>query len=193
MMKPHFLKVVITAVVLVACLAGGSLIAENNKSKHKEKELKEYKATLELVKDINQNSDFGGLELLKFSNKIKEKQQSQGTSDILPDFAEEAKDGVEGIYFNYPYDSNDYRLAKISMTAMPYHVFGIAVGQNLNDVTPLLEEKGFTENQKSSDNDADFVLYRQHHVSISFKVSKDTRVISTIIVSVYDKLDDAVY
>lgn len=193
MMKPSLLKVVLPAVILIACLAGGSLIAENNRLKHKEKDLKEYKATLELVKDINQNSNFGGIELLKFSDKTKEKQQSQGASDILPDFAEEAKDGVEGIYFNYPYASNDYRLAKISMTAMPYHVYGIAAGQNLNDVTPLLEEKGFTEYEKSSDNDADFVLYRQHHVSISLKVSKDTRVISTIIVSVYDKLDDAVY
>lgn len=192
-MKPYIFIVILAVVVIIACLVGTNIIAENNKAKNGEKELKEYNETLELVKDINQNSDFGGLELLDFSSKTGENQQSEGASDILPDFAEEAEDGVEGIYFNYPYDSNDYRLSKISLTAIPYHVYGITIGQILNDVTPLLKEKGFTEQEKSSEADADFFLYRQHHVSISLKISKDTGTISTIIVSVYDKLDKRVY
>jgi hypothetical protein len=192
-MKPYIFIVILTVIVIIACLVGTNIIAENNKAKNGEKELKEYNKTLELVKDINQNSDFGGLELLDFSSKTGKDQQSEGASDILPDFAEEAKDGVEGIYFNYPYDSNDYRLAKISLTTIPYHVYGITIGQTLNDVTPLLKEKGFTEQEKSSEADADFFLYRQRHVSISLKISKDTGTISTIIVSVYDKLDNRVY
>ncbi|WOO35883.1 hypothetical protein R2R35_19095 [Anaerocolumna sp. AGMB13020] len=190
-MKPFFI-VILAVVVIIACLVGTNMIAENNKTKNREKELKEYNETLELVKDINQNSDFGGLELLAFPSKTG-KEQSEGASDILPDFAEAAKDGVEGIYFSYPYDSNDYRLAKISLTAIPYHVYGITIGQTLNDVTPLLEEKGFTDPEQTSETDADFFLYRQHHVSISLKISKDTGTIRTIIVSVYDKLDNKVY
>lgn len=192
-MKPYILIVVLAAVVLIACLAGRILIEENYKSKSSEKDLIDYKATLELVKDINQNSDFGGLELLKFSGKNEENQQFQGAFDILPEFAEEAKDGVEGIYFNYPKDSNDSRLAKISISVMPYHIYDITVGQYLNDVTPVLEEKGFTEYEKSSNGDVDFVVYRQHHASIALKFGKDTRAISIIIVSVYDKLDNSVY
>lgn len=192
-MKSYLVKIALAAVFLILCLTGGSLLSENNKTKSKENELKEYNATLELVKDINRNSDFGGLELLNFSDKTVENQQAQEASDILPDFAEEAKDGVEGIYFHYPQDSNDYRLAKISITVLPYHVYGITVGQKLTDGTSILEEKGFTEQEKLSDNDVDFILYRQHHASISIKVDKDTRIIRTIIVSVYDKLDDTVY
>ncbi len=192
-MKSYLVKIALAAVFLIVCLTGGSLLSEINKTKSEENKLKEYKATLELVKDMNQNSDFGGLELLKFSDKTVENQQTQEASDILPDFAEEAKDGVEGIYFNYPKDSNDYRLAKISITVIPYHVYGITVGQKLKDVTWILEEKGFTEQEKLSDNDVDFILYRQHHASISIKVDKDTGIIRTIIVSVYDKLDDTVY
>ncbi|BCJ94182.1 hypothetical protein acsn021_17510 [Anaerocolumna cellulosilytica] len=188
MKKPYFLIALFTAVIIVTCLLGYRFIADSNKTKSE----KEYQATLELVTDINQNSDFGGLELLKLSNN-KENQPSQGTSDILPKFAEDAKDGVEGIYFNYPYDSNDYRLSKISITQVPYHIYGITEGQNLNEAALLLEDKGFTLQETISDNDVDFVLYRQHHVSISLKVGNGNRTISTIIVSVYDKLDDAVY
>ncbi len=192
-MKSYLVKIALAAVFLIVCLTGGSLLSENNKTKSEENKLKEYKATLELVKDMNQNSDFGGLELLKFSDKTVENQQTQEATDILPDFAEEEKDGVEGIYFNYPKDSDDYRLAKISITVIPYHVYGITVGQKLKDATWILEEKGFTEQEKLSDNDVDFILYRQHHASISIKVDKDTGIIRTIIVSVYDKLDDTVY
>lgn len=49
--------------------------------------------------------------------------------------------------------------------------------------------KGFTEYEINSDDDVDFILYRQHHVSINFKVSKDTNLISSITISVYDKED----
>ena len=161
--------------------------------KIKEKENKKYEETLELVKDINQNSDFAGLELLEFSYHAKEDQQSQGTSDILPYFSEEVKDGIEGIYFMYPYDSKDYRLANIGITQIPYHIFGITVGHNFNEATKVIEKKGFTKYEANSDDDVDFILYRNYHVTVNFKVSKDTGAISAITISVYDKEDDGIY
>lgn len=192
-MKPHLLRAVIIAAVVIAGLTGGILITENNKAKLKDKEIKEYNTTLELVKDINQNSDFGGLELLKYSDKTAEDQPSQGASDILPEFAEGTKEGVEGIFFPYPYGSLENRLAKISIEEKPYHVYGITVGQTLKDVTPILLEKGFTRQEEVSDKETSSILYRQHHVSISLKVSKESESISTILVSVYDKVDNTVY
>jgi hypothetical protein len=120
---------------------------------------------LELVKDINQNSDFGGLELLKYSDKTEDNQLSQGASDILPDFAEDAKEGVEGIFFPYPYGSTDYRLAKISIEEKPCHVYGITIGQSLKDVTPILLAKGFTRQEEVSDKEADSIMLVYHFES----------------------------
>jgi hypothetical protein len=189
MMKQFVLVFVLAVVVLVVCLAGRSIIIEKNKTQSRERELKEYEATLELVKDINQNSDFCGAELLKFSERIGQNQHSEGDNDISPETEiTAAGKGVRGYYFNYPIDSNDYRLTQISITVAPYHVYGITVEKNINDVTPVLEEKGFTKfKNESLYDDIDMITYRQHHVSIFLDVFKDTGIIRTITVSVYDK------
>lgn len=194
MRKPYILVIVFAVAILIICLVGRSLIAENNRVKNRERELREYTATLELVKDINQNSDFCGLELLKFSNKTGQSQQSGGSYDICPEGESAAEGGVAGYYFNYPKDSNDSRLTQISITVEPYHVYGIAVGQNINNIASVLEEKGFARSgNESLYEDTDMITYRQHHVSIIFDVYRETGMISTITVSVYDKVETGVY
>ena len=193
MRKKYILVTLFTAVILIVCLVIGIPIIKNNKAKIIEKDLKEYEATLELVKDINHNSDFGGLELLKFSDESGENQQFHGGYDFSSKMEKIAEGGVEGIYFNYPKDSSDYRLANISIAVIPYHVYSVAVGQNLRDAIFVLKEKGFTEYEINRDKDADFIFYRQLHVSINLKVSKDTEIIQTITVSVYDKEDTMIY
>lgn len=193
-MKRYFLVAVPAAVIFIVFMMGHSLIAQNNKAKSRDKELKEYEATLELVKNINQNSDFGGLELLNFSDKTEENQQSQGASDIAPEYEEAAEGGVRGYYFNYPKDGNDGRLTQISITIAPYHIYSITTGQNISEIIPVLEKKGFTLFDKNTIYEGrDIISYRQHHVSIILDVNKDTRVIRTITVSIYDKEDTRVY
>lgn len=193
-MKQYILVIIIAAVVLIVGLAGRSLISENNKVKSREKELKEYKATLELVKDINQNSDFCGLELLKFSDKSGKNQLSEGAYDIAPEGESAADGGVIGYYFTYPKDSNDSRLTQIRVTVAPYHVYGITPEQNINDITPVLKEKGFSEIENESlYEDTYAIIYRKHHVSIILEAYKDTGTIRAITVSVYDKKDTMVY
>lgn len=193
-MKPYIIVAVFAVVIIVLCLVGRSFIAENNKAKSKEKTLMEYEATLELVEDINQNSDFAGLMLLTFSDETEENQQSQGVSDINPRGVVAAEGAVRGYYFDYPKGSSNSRLTQISIKLIPYHVYGIAVGQNISDVTDILEEKGFSEYDKRYlYNDIDLINYRQHQVSIFFDVYKDTGIIKTITVSAFDIEDPTVY
>ena len=132
------------------------------------------------MEDINRNSDFGGLVLLKFSDETEENQQSQGKSDINPKGEVAAEGGVEGLYFNYPQDSKDYRLTQIIIKRVPYHVYGITIGQNISDVTDILEEKGFSE-------------YDKRYLYNDIDLIKDTGIIKTITVSAFDIEDPTVY
>lgn len=194
MMKQSILITILTAVILIVCIIGCIFAMENNKMKKRKKDYKEYEETLALVEVVNQKSDFGGLKLLEYSDKTVGKSQPYKTSDILPNFSEEAPDGIDGIYFSYPYNSNDYRLANICISKPPYHLYGITVGQRFNDAKTVIEDKGFTQHEINFDDDVDFILYKQNHVSVNFMVSKDdNRIISSITISVYDKEDDSIY
>ena len=180
------------AVVLMAMVAVLILLAgcnPSNKQENEEDNVDTYNATLELVQEINHNSDFYGLELLVFSELTKEQVTRYNPEYPEPAMVHGAK--IDGYYFPYPTNSEDRRLTQIFIKEQPYHVYGITVGQHINEATPVLEEKGYEQIQNISlYEDTDRITYRQHHVSIFLYVYKDTELIKELAVSVYDEIED---
>ena len=149
-----------------------------------ENDMELYRLTLEEAEAINQNSHLG-LEYMALST-FSEHSPGQ-TYPYGPDHPEMAfsEDGrVIGYYFTYPWDSQDYRLAQISIKVEGYDFYGIRIGDDISTVGPKMAELGY---QLFDDPDyypeAGVEAYFKYHVFVVFSPSPDSTVITSIMIS----------
>ena len=110
-----------------------------------EANMKTINKTLEEAKEINANSDFGGMEYLQLSNLTKEQiseynydqPEGEGTDDFY----------VEGLYYPYPDRNGEMRLTQIYISGGNYHIFDIKFGDNVDEVAEILEKRGYKETE----------------------------------------------
>jgi hypothetical protein len=185
-------KIIILAILFVLCLSGCNL---TNQKESEEERLAMYNRTLDLVDDINQNSDFAGLTLLEPSELTVEEAKRYGPDHPEMGLVIETSK-VYGYYFPYPNDSEKRYLSQIIIGAEPYHVYEITVGQSLDEVRYVLIDRGFVEiGQRIRYNNDEVIRFNQDDVYILISVNaiEDNDIIKMITVSVahdYGEPDD---
>jgi hypothetical protein len=183
-------KIIILAILFVLCLSGCNL---TNQKESEEERLAMYNRTLDLVDDINQNSDFAGLRLLEASELTVEEAKRYGPDHPEMELVIETSK-VYGYYFPYPNDSEKRYLSQIIIEAKPYHVYGITVEQSLEEARTILINKGFDEVvRESSYGNNDSIGFRQNDVNVIVAVNRDNDIITTITTAVaYDSTGSGV-
>jgi hypothetical protein len=173
-------KNIIFAVILVTLFLTGCEITSLKESE--EEYLAIYNRTIEIVDDINENSDFAGLKLLAVSNG---EDRGYGYGQYEEVRVTETED-VYGYYDHYPADSAERYLFQIIIESTPYHIYGITVGQDIDKAREVLTDKGFIELERDIlYNDDELIVFGQDDAHVSISVSKDNDVITDITVTIW--------
>jgi hypothetical protein len=177
-------------IIIVIILLAGCKIKQSVLSEESEKTRMDfYNKSLELVDDINENSDFGSLELLAYSDYATNLSAKIEGDNILSEPS--APEGIDGYYACYPTDSVNGRITFIDWKSDKYHIYDIKVGQLIDDAKATIEAKGFVEIVSNydivpeMDNDIFEIGFVSYDVGINFEVIKGSGIIKRINVSVF--------
>jgi len=157
-----------------------------------------YARTEEAVKELNENSILG-MELLSFSG-LSEKDARRYGGDYL--YTIHSEDWhVEGVFFMYPYDSQEHRLTGIAIYSQEhlligtpteanedYNVFGIRIGDDLSSVQAVMAEYGYEydETVESYRGDKTTTSYNKGKLFISFRTEINAYEIISIFIGISD-------
>lgn len=97
--------------------------------------------TLEEAKEINANSDFGGLEYLQLYTLTNK--ESFQYHDHTPEMISTNDWYINGYYAYYPHENGEERLTELIIKDGNYHIFGIKLGSNIEDAIKTLEQRGY--------------------------------------------------
>ncbi|UWV47067.1 hypothetical protein N1236_00685 [Acetivibrio thermocellus] len=127
------------AIIILTCLflLLGTLVFV----KYKENaSIKLVEKTIQEAQEINANS-FMGMEYLEFAGLSEER--AKYFNDDMPG-SKVTDDGyVRGYYFKIPKDASDRRLTQININGGDYHVFGIRLGDSVEQAAEKLKQRGY--------------------------------------------------
>ena len=140
------------------------------------KEMNKVDKTLEEAGMINAESHLG-LEYLVFSELSEEDYSEDPPETIRTDDTY-----VHGYYIRYPYKNGRSRLTQICIKNGDYDVFGIALGDNVDDASTVLKQRGYKETKAAAlENGSDNKEFKKHDVIIRFKTEAESHTISEIV------------
>jgi len=166
-------------IIVLICLLIITLTVVFIKSRESSK-IKLVEETIQEAQEINRNS-FMGVEYLEFAGLTEE--SADHFNDDMPG-SKVTDDGyVRGYYFKIPKDSIDRRLTQIFITGGDYHVFGIRLGDNIEQATEKLKERGYKKTGTRENINRDGLLrtrFQKKLVIIELSTDMDSKIIKKI-------------
>jgi hypothetical protein len=168
-------------IILLMCLLIITLTVVFARNRESSK-IKLVEETIQEAQEINNNSSMG-VEYLEFAGLTEE--SADHFNDDMPG-AKGTSDGyVQGYYFKIPKDSIDRRLTQIFITGGDYHVFGIRVGDNIEQAAEKLKERGYKKTGTRENINRDGLLrtrFQKKLVIIEISTDMDSQIIKKIAV-----------
>lgn len=171
-------KKTIMSIVLICLLIITLIVVFTRNRESAESKLVEE--TIQEAQEINNNS-FMGMEYLEFAGLTEE--SAKRFNDDMPGGKVTDDRYVQGYYFKIPKDSIDRRLTQINITGGDYHVFGIHVGDNIEQAVEQLEQRGYNKAGTRENINRDGMLrtrFQKKLVIIEISTDMDSKIIKKI-------------
>ena len=176
-------KAVSIIVVICVLIIISILVAIPIYKRYKEnKDIEDFERTLQEAEVLNEKSFMGeGIEYLKFAGL---------SEDKLTDFSPERPkyegtyDGyVNGYFYKTQKSAKDFRLLQVIISGGNYHVFGMGVGDNLEEAIETLKERGYKEREQEQNINNDGMLrwgFQKDLVVIVLVTSENSKIIEEL-------------
>lgn len=171
------MKRIVKVCITLALIITGTIIIFISKDTE-DTNLASIEATIKEAEEINNNSSMG-MEYLEFANLSPEAMEQ--FNDNNPG-GKTSEDGyVHGYFFKLTSEAKDRQLTQINIEGGDYHVFGIHVGDNIEDASKILEERGYKKVSSKKDSNNKLVTkLKKELVIINLEGDIDSEVISKI-------------
>jgi len=164
------IKPIIYAVVSLLVIVG--LVAYG----YGEISLKKVEKTLEEAKEINSNSYLGNIQVL-----LEEQGDRHYHIDDLSTFDMTHDEYVIGYFSCYPYKTDSKRMTMIGIKGGDYHLFGIKLGDKIDNAADILKQKGYKKKKTTVIREGiSAERFKKHDITIEFHTEVGSYTISEI-------------
>lgn len=153
--------IVVFALILTGCVGNlakndgtANMAEESNASKEAEENSEgsavDDKSSGNVVEEINTNSNLP-MALLTPHEDVRESLEQDDSLDFINNFmsADYYADGYMLSFAGFPEDDSPYSLTTIELTGNNYDIYGVAVGDEIDQAEQVLEEYGFAAEDDS--------------------------------------------
>ncbi|MGC6767109.1 hypothetical protein ACYSNR_04965 [Enterococcus sp. LJL128] len=165
-------RLLVAAVLLVIV---GKIIIDNYQKEQEQKEqAKIEQLTIEEVERVKAASDLG-LDFFSTSTVSEEEAGQYGIDQPEMAFTEDQQ--VKGYYFSYPKEEKTTRLTQIVISSPSYHLFGLRVGDSMENLEVAMGKQGYKMLEPEEDGSLKFQKYE---VYIQFEPGAEAPVVEEI-------------